>query len=314
MFHNTSGRALGARTTLGLVVLAMSAVALIALVTLTATTANFAKAPGSCEQDACGASKPSPDDCLINPGHCICAWDNKPDGAHKAVGCAFCRGGECVNKLQGGAPTTDPADCQSGVLDENGARCDSCEAYGCGSNTYAPADTSICNWDTQPEGWFKPAGCTYCSGGKCVNKKVDGELAPGSSEYAPVYECRGGMSRSKDPSWRFGNEHLSPASDFPSRCITCTCPDGATPAPGSDAWQTCCALAMCPLDWTDFYLHFAKSCTDPDPEVCVRVGKVRAHEVLPGHFIDDQCPLEGGATLRTFFSVMNGVGTGKYFN
>jgi hypothetical protein len=36
------------------------------------------------------------------------------------------------------------------------------------------------------------------------------------------------------------------------------------------------------------------------------MGKVRAHEVLPGHFIDGQCPLEGRATIRNFFEVMNG--------
>lgn len=150
-------------------------VALVALAALSAPGQRAAarhpenSAGNTCEEDACGATKPSPAD------RRSCAWDTVPDGAHKPVGCSFCNLGKCVNKLPGGASYEpySPEVCRSGS--GSGGICDGdCEGEGCGAAHDPPSDTSVCAWATEPSGAYKPAGCAYCAGGRCVNKLPDG--------------------------------------------------------------------------------------------------------------------------------------------
>ncbi|KAJ1625641.1 hypothetical protein T492DRAFT_229680 [Pavlovales sp. CCMP2436] len=171
-----------------------AAASLAALVSLTFSGATIAPANGtmdSCQADACGSSEASPDSCKFDPRCAVCDWEGSPDGANKPVGCAFCAGGKCSNKLPGGALTEDPNDCQSGELladgdggsdGGSGSYCNSCIAEGCGTYENLPADPGVCAWNTQPDGRFKPVGCSYCTGGTCKNKKANGMQATSSSK------------------------------------------------------------------------------------------------------------------------------------
>lgn len=141
--HGLGGRAERKRRmrTFALAALTSSALALLCmLIPLNgADTPSPAFATGSCEADGCGAAAMPPHDASI------CNWGaGGGPAAHKPPGCAYCAGGQCVDKLPNGSPAGGANDCQSNQLfthDElfgSGPRTDVCEAVTCVDDVSSP--------------------------------------------------------------------------------------------------------------------------------------------------------------------------------
>lgn len=115
---------------------------------------------------------------------------SQPDGNHKPAGCAFCYGGQCVNKKPlGSLGCGDHNDCQTnycldGVcIREDPSRV--CATEGCGSPAPPPSEPEVCKWGAGTPPAYKPIGCTYCKDGHCVDK-----LPPGGKFCDDDNDCQ----------------------------------------------------------------------------------------------------------------------------